>query len=73
MPTDSKGAAAEDVLLKQWLAGVERLPPAAARALAESGDDTFFVGCPRCALPELRTRLGDTARISPRWPRRRPA
>lgn len=58
----SRGGAGEEATARQFQAGTERLPPAAARALAESGDDTLFVGWLRSALPELRTRLDDAAR-----------
>jgi hypothetical protein len=58
----SKGGAGEEAATRQLMAATERLSPAAARALAESGDDTIFIGWLRAALPPLRSRLDDAAR-----------
>ena len=58
----SKGGAGEEAATRQLMAATERLSPAAARALAESGDDTIFIGWLRTALPPLRSRLDDAAR-----------
>lgn len=58
----SKGGAGEEAASRQLMAGTERLPPAAARAQAESGDDTIFIGWLRTTLPALRSRLDIAAR-----------
>jgi hypothetical protein len=58
----SRGGAGEEAASRQLQAGTERLAPAAARALAESGDDTVFIGWLRAALPGLRSRLHEASR-----------
>ena len=62
MDASAKGGASEDANSKQLMAALERLSPAAARAMVETGDDTVFVGWLRATLPELRTRLDEAAR-----------
>jgi hypothetical protein len=58
--------AAEEAQAKLLMAALEqRLPPAAARALVESGDDTVFVPWLRAELPGLQKRLEVAARTAP--------
>ncbi len=54
--------AAEGAEARQLAAALPRLPPAAARALVESGDDTVFIPWLRAELPRLRSRLDAAAR-----------
>ena len=64
----AKGPAAEaveDAQAKLLMSATERLPPAAARAAVESGDDTVFVPWLRAELPGLHKRLEAASRNAP--------
>jgi hypothetical protein len=64
----AKGPAAEaneEARAKLLMSATERLPPAAARAAVESGDDTVFVPWLRAELPELHKRLEAASRMAP--------
>jgi hypothetical protein len=57
----AEGTAAEEADAARQLQA-QGVPPAAAQALAETGDDTEFVGWLQASLPALRTRLATAAR-----------
>jgi len=57
--------AAEEAQSRLLMSATERLPPAAARAAAESGDDTVFVPWLRAELPALQKRLEAASRTAP--------
>ncbi len=58
----ARGGASEEADARQLQGALEKMPPVAARAFVESGDDTLFMGWLRSALPDLHQRVDAAAR-----------